>query len=134
MTFNLKPCDVSEEEGILLVLILWVEKITAVLLLVETSPVDSQNNPGPTFSHLVCIVSQLGNSSVLSLNLFGCSAMGAVGLAVLACRLAGVFPGLGLVAVASGLSSSGFRFAWHPVWRHRVPGTTLGQIDPRYSR
>ena len=107
MTFNIKACDVSEEEGILLMLISSVEKTTAVLLLVKTSPVDSQNNPGPTFSHLVCIITQLGNSSVLSLNLYGCSAMGAVGLAVSACRLSGAFPGLGLVALASGPSELG---------------------------
>ena len=134
MTFNLKACEVSEEEGILLMLILWVEKTTAVLLLVKTSPADSKNNPGPTFSHLVCIVSQLGNLSVLSLNLYGCSASGAVGLVVLACRLAGAFPGLGLAALASGLSSSRLRFAWHLVLCHRVLGTTLGQIDLHYSR
>ena len=131
MTFNIKACEESEEEGILLMLILWVEKITAVLPLVKTSPVDSRINPGPIFSHLVCIVTQLGNPSVRGLNLCGCSAMGAVCLALLACRPAGAFPGSGLVA-ASSLSSSGFCFAWHPVWRHRVPGTTLGQTDHHY--
>ena len=77
-------------------------------------------------------VTQLGNSSVLSHNLFGCSAMGAVCLAVSACRLAGAFPGLGLVALASSRSSSKFLLCLAPCVVSTCAGATLGQIDPLY--
>ena len=45
MTLNIKACEVSEVERLLLLLIPWVEKTTAVLLLARTLPVDSQGNP-----------------------------------------------------------------------------------------
>ena len=121
MTFNTKACEVSEVERRLLLLIPWVEKTTAVLLLARTLPVDSQGNPGPTLSlpHLVCIVTQLGNLSVLSHNLFGCSAIGALCLAVLACWHAGAF----LLQVSLCLA---------PCVVSPCAGAALEQIDPLY--
>ena len=118
MTLNIKACEVSEVERLLLLLISWVEKTTAVLLLARTLPVDSQSNPGPTLSlpHLVCIATQLGNPSVLSHYLFGCSAIGALCLAVSACRPL-------LLQVLLCLA---------PCVVSPCAGATLGQTDPLY--
>ena len=92
-------------------LILWVEKTTAALLSVEDLSSGIIAQLWTYISHLGCKITELGYPMVRGFNLCGCSAMGAVCGVVLACRLAGAFPGLGLVAVQCP-SSSGSRSAW----------------------